>query len=113
MDNSTHIIGSCPDCGRTRIPVAGVTIRGCLDDDQWSYRFTCPDCGRPTVEPTTASRAADAVEVGAELETWRYPDELHGPHTGPKLNAVDLLELHRALAEPDWFDALVRSGTSL
>lgn len=110
MDNHTHIIGNCPDCGQTRIPVSGVTIRGCLDDDKWSYRFTCPDCGRPTVEATTAPRAVDAVEIGAVLETWHYPEELHEQHTGPKLNIVDILELHRALAEPDWFDALVRAG---
>ena len=35
------------------MPVDDVTIRGCLDDDKWSYRFTCPDCDLPTVEDTS------------------------------------------------------------
>jgi hypothetical protein len=110
MDRHTHIIVSCQDCGQTRVPVDGVTIRGCLDDDQWSYRFTCAECGRPTVEATSANRALDALEIGVHLETWRYPTELDEPHSGPKLDLGDVLELHRALVAPDWFDELVRAG---
>ena len=110
MDRHTHIIVSCQDCGQIRTPVAGVTIRGCLDDDQWSYRFTCSECGKPTVEATSASRALDALEIGVQLETWRYPTELDEQHAGAKLNLADVLDLHRALMEPDWFDELVRTG---
>ena len=110
MDRKTHIIVSCRDCGQARMPLDAVTLRGCLDDDQWSYRFTCPACGLATVEGTSVSRALDAVEIGVGVETWRYPAELDERHDGPVLNLVDVLELHRALVEPDWFDALVRSG---
>jgi hypothetical protein len=110
MDRNTHIIVNCRDCGQIRIPVAGVTIRGCLDDDKWSYRFTCPECDLPTVEATSADRALDAVEIGVSLETWRYPIELDERHDGPKLNLVDVLELHRALNEPDWFETLAHVG---
>lgn len=110
MERNTHIIVSCRDCGQTRIPVEVVTIRGCLDDDRWSYRFTCAECGRATVEDTTADRARDAAEIGVLVETWRYPSELDEEHTGPRLNLVDALELHRALSEPDWFDTLVHAG---
>jgi len=112
MDRTTHIIVNCRDCGQIRTPVAGVTIRGCLDDDTWSYRFTCPDCGLPTVEDTSAARALDAVEVGVRLETWRYPLELDERHDGPKLNLVDVLELHRALIEPDWFETFTKVSNS-
>ena len=111
MDRNTHIIVSCQDCGRARVPVAEVTIRGCLDDDQWSYRFTCAECGQTSVESTSANRALDAVEIGVNLETWRYPSELEEVHEGPKLTLVDVLELHRVLIEPDWFDALVAAGS--
>lgn len=110
MDRNTHIIVSCRECGQTRMPVNGVTIRGCLDDDTWSYRFTCPECGLTTVEDTSAVRALDAVEIGVALETWRYPTELDERHDGPRLNLVDVLELHRALIEPDWFETLVAVG---
>ena len=111
MDRNTHIIVNCRECGQIRIPVAEVTIRGCLDDDKWSYRFTCPDCVLPTVEATSPERALDAVEIGVQLETWRYPAELDERHDGPKLNLVDVLELHRALTEPDWFETLANVGT--
>ena len=111
MNHQTHVIVSCRDCGQTRMPADDVTLRGCLDDDQWSYRFTCPDCGLPTVEATSASRALDAVEIGVNVETWHYPSELDEQHDGPTLNLDDVLELRRALIEPDWFDALVRAGT--
>ena len=111
MDLNTQVIVSCRDCGQTRVPVDAVTLRSCLDDDLWSYRFTCEECGRTTVEPTSANRARDALEIGVPLETWRYPSELSEPHDGPPLNLVDLLELHCALIEPDWFDALVRAGS--
>ena len=104
------IIVNCRDCGQIRIAVAAVTIRGCLDDDSWSYRFVCPDCDLPTVEDTSAARALDAVEIGVNLETWHYPIELDEKHDGPKLNLVDVLELHRALIEPDWFETFAKVG---
>jgi hypothetical protein len=44
------------------------------------------------------------------LETWRYPIELDEKHDGPKLNLVDVLELHRALIEPDWFETFAKVG---
>ena len=44
------------------------------------------------------------------LETWRYPIELDEKHDGPKLNLVDVLELHRALIEPDWFETFANVG---
>ena len=113
MDRNTHIIVNCRDCGQIRMPVAGVTIRGCLDDDKWSYRFTCPDCDLPTVEDTSSARALDAVEIGVTLETWRYPIELDEKHDGPKLNLVDVLDLHRALSRPDWFETLTQGGQGL
>ena len=110
MDRHTHIIVNCRDCGQIRIPVAEVTIRGCIDDDKWSYRFTCPDCDLPTVEDTSSARALDAVEIGVNLETWRYPIELDEKHDGPNLNLVDVLDLHRALSRPDWFETLTQVG---
>ena len=110
MDRYRQIIVSCQDCGQTRVAIDEVTVRNCLDDAQWSYRFTCNECGRPSVEPTSESRARDALELGVALEAWRYPAELAEPHAGPPLELDDLLELHRALVAPDWFDALVQSG---
>jgi len=110
MEINTHVIVSCPECGQIRVPVAGVTVRGCLDDDTWSYRFTCEECGEATFQPTSSRRALDAAEIGANLETWHYPAELDEVHDGPTLNLVDEVELHRALLEPDWFDDFANVG---
>jgi hypothetical protein len=110
MDEHTHIIGNCPDCGQMRIPVEAVTIRGCPDRDQWSYRFTCPGCGITSVAPTTEGRALQAIEIGAALETWHDSRELHEQHEGPVLTLIDSLELHRELDEPDWFEKFLAAG---
>src|SRR5438445_10506067 len=110
MDHRTHVIVSCRDCGQTRMPADEVTLRGCLDDDQWSYRFTCPGCGLASVESTSVSRALDAVENGLSVETWHYPSELDEPHEGPALNLDDRLAPHRNLVAPDWLYARVAAG---
>src|SRR5690348_3278038 len=110
MDRYKQIIVNCRDCGQTRVTIDEVTVRQCLDDEQWSYRFRCEECGRPTVEPTSESRARDALELGVALEVWRYPAELLEPHAGPPLELDDLLEFHRALDTPGWFESLARTS---
>ena len=47
--------------------------------------------------------------AGSALEVWHLPAELKEPHDGPTLSLVDLVELHLALAEPDWFDDLLQA----
>jgi hypothetical protein len=112
MDEHTHIIGSCPECGQMRLPVEAFTIRGCPDDDVWSYRFTCPECHHVCVDRTSAERALQAIEIGADLETWDCSSVRREQRDGPAFTASDLIELRHELAEPDWFDRFVRAGAA-
>ena len=97
----------CPDCSVVRVPANEVTLRNCVDDGRWDYWFLCPRCGRLTAGESTSWLAVEAFAAGSALEVWSLPDELQEPHAGPPLSLVDLVELHLALSEPDWYDALV------
>ena len=71
------------------------------------YWFLCPGCGRLAAGISTWS--VEAFAAGSALEVWHLPAELKEPHEGPPLSLVDLVELHLALAEPDWFDDLLQA----
>jgi hypothetical protein len=51
--------------------------------------------------------AVEAFAAGSSLEVWHLPAELRERRNGPPLSLVDMVELHLALAEPDWYDELV------
>jgi hypothetical protein len=97
----------CPDCAVVRVPAAEVTLRNCVDDGRWDYWFLCPHCGRLSAGESTSWLAVEAFAAGSPLEVWHLPDEMREHHDGPPLSLVDLVELHLALADPDWFDELV------
>jgi hypothetical protein len=97
---------NCPDCGIVRVRTGDVTVRHCWDDQSWSYRTRCPECEVVFVRSTSETLADVVLDRGAELETWTLPAELQERPDGPPLQLADLLELHLALIEPDWFDDL-------
>ena len=86
-----------------RVAPEAVTVRACLDTEEWSYRFTCPKCQLRTVGACATERLMDAMNAGADFEAWSLPAEFEERPDGPPLNAFDVLELHRLLLEPDWF----------
>jgi hypothetical protein len=90
-----------------RVPANEVTLRNCVDDGRWDYRFLCPRCGRLSAGESTSWLAVEAFAAGSALEVWHLPAELREPRDGPPLSLVDLVELHLALAEPDWYDEFV------
>jgi len=99
----------CPDCSIVRVPASEVTLRNCVDDGRWDYWFLCPGCGRLSAGISTTWLAVEAFAAGSPLELWHLPAELKEAHDGPPLSLVDLVELHLALAEPDWFDDLLHA----
>lgn len=99
-----RVVVKCPDCAELRVGPSDVTVRNCLDDDGWSYRFTCPACRRPVVAPTNRRAAVEAIAAGSSLENWRFPLERNECPDSPPLSLEDLVELHQLLSEPDWFD---------
>jgi hypothetical protein len=108
MPQEVHIIVKCPDCGERRVPPEAVTVRSCVDNGVWSYRFTCPGCHLPAVGESAMKSLLDTVDAGASLEAWSLPTDLDRRPSGPPFTLVDVLELHLLLLEPNWFDELER-----
>jgi hypothetical protein len=100
-----RVIVNCPDCGNVKVAPTEVTMRHCLDDDQWSYWFICPSCHLRAAARTDRSDAVlDALSLGSALDPWRLPAELAEQHDGPALTTDDLEELHRQLTAADLTD---------
>ncbi len=107
-DNLSHWVSvTCPACGVVRVRADRVVVRNCIDDQSWSYRARCSSCDTTFVGATPASLARPAVAAGLAIELWTLPKP-SARRTGSPLRAVDALELHLALLEPDWFDELAR-----
>ena len=100
------IVVRCPDCGDARVTPGEVTVRSCVDNSDWSYRFTCPTCHLPTVGHSEIQRLLDAVSAGAGLESWTLPVDKHDRKDAPPFTEVDILELHLLMIEPDWLETL-------
>jgi hypothetical protein len=98
---------TCPVCGVVRVRADRVVLRNCTDDLSWSYRAQCSDCNSTFLGFTPESLALPAIAAGVQVETWTMPVP-SARRGGSPLRAVDALELHLALLEPDWFDELER-----
>ncbi|MDQ1477600.1 MAG: hypothetical protein QOE62_2829 [Actinomycetota bacterium] len=96
---------TCPSCGIVRVRTDRVVLRRCVDDQKWSYRARCSSCEVTFVESTPASLALPAIAAGVELELWSLPRP-SARASGSALRSIDLLALHLALLEPDWFDQM-------
>ena len=98
---------TCPACGVVRVRADRVVVRNCVDDETWSYRARCSECDTTFLGFTPATLALPAIAAGLVVETWTLP--IPSPrYSGSALHAVDALELHLAMLEPDWFDQLAR-----
>jgi hypothetical protein len=106
MKQGLQIVVKCPDCGELRVSPREVTVRNCVDNGTWSYRFTCPSCHGRTVGKSVEIALLNAVGAGANLEEWTLPTELLERPDGAPFTLVDVLELHLAMLEPDWFDEI-------
>ena len=96
---------TCPTCGVVRVRADLVVLRRCIDTRAWSYRARCSSCDAMFVDSTPASLALPAIAAGVPIELWSLPrPSARAP--GSPLHSVDVLELHLALLEPDWFDQL-------
>ena len=105
--SETTIVVRCPDCQSGRVKASTVTVRWCLDTNEWSYRACCSYCQITFVATTREDRAQRALGAGAPLEMWTLPLELNErPDIGAKIHVVDILELRLALMEPEWFERL-------
>ena len=105
-DGISTIVANCTTCGHVRVAPCDVTIRNCVDSDEWSYWFRCPTCQRRAAGTTHRGPALDAILSGSAFETWRTPAEVFERPEGSPFTYADVLELRLRLIEPDWTDEL-------
>jgi len=106
--SSSHWVSvTCPTCGVVRVRADLVVVRNCVDDQSWSYRARCSKCDTTFVGGTPEALARPAVAAGLAIELWTLPKP-SARRSGSPLRAVDVLELHLALLDSDWFDQLSR-----
>jgi len=108
---ATVIKASCQDCGDVELGVTDVRVRVCSIDEAGTYVFRCPTCQMSVVKPAEARIVDLLVASGVRLEHWDLPAELFEAHPGAPISHDDLIDFHRLLQTPDWFDVLAR-GTA-
>jgi len=104
---SIQLLVSCSGCGHVKVAPDDVTIRNCVDTDDWSYWFVCPCCRSRAAAATPRPSALDAICAGSAFDTWSLPAELNERPEGPPFTFVDLIEMRLLLIEPDWIDQLL------
>lgn len=112
----TRIRASCPSCGEVDLRPDDVVLHlvrapdGLVTDGS-EYRFRCPDCEDIVAKPAD-ERIAQLLTTGGVViaEAGRaLPPHPEFPPDGPRLTHDDLLDLHLALEQRDWFTDLQRS----
>src|SRR4051794_15775353 len=102
MFKDTRVRVECGSCGAVRVTLPALTLRMCVETDEWSYCFRCPECGLATARATWDEAAVELlVAIGAPMERWHLPAELGESHLGaPALTLDDLLDFHFLLDSP-------------
>lgn len=110
----TRIRATCPSCGEVELRPVDVVLHLVRSDDGEvtdgsHYRFSCPDCTE-LVEKPADDRIAQLLTTGGvpveEPTQLVRPPHPEAPPDGPRFTSDDVLDLHLALADPDWFDRL-------
>lgn len=118
----TRIRATCPTCGEVDLRPDDVVLHRVVDGRGallagTCYRFSCPDCASVVEKPADDRVAGLLTSGGVPTEDTvagpaRLPRPLHPelPPDGPPLSLDDLLDLHLALADEQWFERLA-AGT--
>lgn len=105
---ATVIKASCKDCGDVELGVGDLRVRVCTIDEAGTYVFRCPACQMSVVKPAEPRIVDLLVASGVRIEHWDLPGELFEPRHGPPITHDDLIDFHRVLQQPNWFDQLAQ-----
>lgn len=114
----TTIRATCPSCGEVDLTPAQIVLTVIRADEapvgpDSHYAFTCPGCTERVEKPaderiahllTTGGVSVSVLDDVEEQGLSLHPE---GPPGGPAFTYDDLLDLHEALAEDDWFEELL------
>jgi hypothetical protein len=100
----TTIRANCPVCGDVQLTPRDLTVRVCAEDESGAYVFQCPRCESSVAKDANQHVVDLLVASGVRLEVWRRPLELLEQHSGPPIDADDLLDFHLLLESDVWFE---------
>lgn len=109
---ATVIKASCQECGDVELGVSELSVRVCTSEAQSSYVFRCPTCHMSVAKPAEQRIVDLLIASGVELVEWRLPAELFEPRQGQPITHDDLIDFHRLLQSPDWFESIAELPTS-
>ena len=121
----TRIRATCPSCGEVDLRPDDIRLEIVRDragevGDGSNYRFSCPSCTVEVTKPADERVARLLATGGVDIKITRTDVDIEDleefyaelpPHPekaadGPPLTSDDLLDLHRLLAQDDWFEQL-------
>lgn len=108
----TTIRANCPHCGDVQLRASDLTVRIASGMEHGSYTFICPSCERAVAKDASKRIIDLLMSTGVDVQVFRAPAELSEVHTGPAINADDLLDFHLMLQNDSWFDRLLHGTKS-
>jgi hypothetical protein len=76
------------------------------DDEAGTYEFACPHCGDPVTRPASPRIVSLLISAGVRSEIVSPPAEVLEHHSGPPINADDLIDFHMLLDQDGWLERL-------
>jgi hypothetical protein len=90
----TTILPRCEPCGTVELHPADITLALCTNAALSRYSFTCPRCGLLNDKPAPLRVYSVLMHADVTIVRWAVPAEALEPHSGPVINADDLLTFH-------------------
>lgn len=103
----TTIRANCPHCGDIQLRAADLTVRITTGMEHGSYTFICPSCERAVAKDASKRIIDLLISTGVDVQVVKAPAELNEVHSGPAINADDILDFHLLLQNDSWFDQLI------
>lgn len=108
----TTIRANCPHCGDVQLKSTDLTVRVTAGVEHGSYTFVCPSCERAVAKDASKRIIDLLMSTGVDVQVVRAPAELSETHSGPAINADDILDFHILLQNESWFDQLLYNTRS-
>jgi hypothetical protein len=98
---------TCPSCGAITCEVTRFELWLCAQGAASSYGFTCPRCAKRVSRHAGDDAIQILISKGVRPRAFELPAEMLEAHDGPPITIDDVLDLHLALEQDDWFGRLL------
>ena len=100
------IRATCSDCGDVELRSRDLRVRTCDDTGESTYLFRCPVCRMIEVRPAEEHVVDVLLAAGVDEHRWSYPAEMSEARNGKQIDHDDVIDFHKLLSTPDWFQQL-------